>query len=55
MHATFGGVIRGVLVKETADPQFFYCTDPRFSHTSPNATLTKKIRVLLRRLLRLAV
>ena len=27
-HATFGGTIRVVLVKEPAGPQFFYCTDP---------------------------
>lgn len=27
-HATFGGVIRVVLVKEATGPQFFYCTDP---------------------------
>jgi hypothetical protein len=26
-HATFGGVIRVVIVKETTGPQFFYCTD----------------------------
>jgi DDE superfamily endonuclease len=27
-HATFGGVIRVVIVKEPTGPQFFYCTDP---------------------------
>lgn len=26
-HATFGGVIRVVIVKESTGPQFFYCTD----------------------------
>lgn len=26
-HATFGGVIRVVIVKEPSGPQFFYCTD----------------------------
>lgn len=30
-HATFGGVIRVVIVKETSGPQFFYCTDPQAS------------------------
>jgi hypothetical protein len=30
-HATFGGVIRVVIVKEPSGPQFFYCTDPAAS------------------------
>lgn len=30
-HATFGGVIRVVIVKEQSGPQFFYCTDPKAS------------------------
>jgi hypothetical protein len=30
-HATFGGVIRVVIVKEQNGPQFFYCTDPQAS------------------------
>lgn len=30
-HATFGGVIRVVIVQEKNGPQFFYCTDPKAS------------------------
>ena len=30
-HATFGGTIRVVIVKEPTGPQFFYCTDPAAS------------------------